>query len=636
MLIFKKLLLLFILTTLIQALTAQTTFKALQYKPQFPKKGGQLQFTYDPSTTSLKSAADIKAAVYVFTEKGPVVHEPAVTKNTNGKYSASFVLDTNAQAMAFVFSDSAKKDNNDNNGYLLPVYDNKNNIASGANISFASVYNSGDFDIKPQPEKALEYAQKVWQQYPALHNETGYLYFSILQKVKKKEAKPIIEKELFKIEAAPKLSEKDYNFLRDSYKNQGNQKKADSLYAVQKKLYPSGEWKRIEKSEAIYNEEDGAKRLALIEDYLEKKQAKDTLYFKKLAAQTCMRLNRLDKFQELTKDMPLSEKASMVNDVAWQLALKNENLALAKSLSQEVTMWVKNQMNNLSENKPPYQTKKEWQENLTGQYKMYADTYAYILYLMKEYKKGFSYAKEVAVDLAKNQDSNFNNTYTLLLEKNAKPSQVKKEVEDMVQSGNATAKMKELLKAAYIAENKSEKGYNIYFARLEEASDLKKREQLSKEMLDEKAPLFKLVNMEGKQVKMEDLKGKVVVADFWATWCGPCKASFPAMQKAVNKYKNEPNVTFVFIDTWEQAEEREKKVKEFIDKNKYNFNVLYDVAKPDEDNAFTVVSDYKVNGIPTKFIIDKKGTIRFKKVGFDGSDESLVSELSMMIELAAK
>jgi len=155
-------------------------------------------------------------------------------------------------------------------------------------------------------------------------------------------------------------------------------------------------------------------------------------------------------------------------------------------------------------------------------------------------------------------------------------------------------------------------------------------------MLDEKAPLFKLVNLEGKQVSIEDLKGKVVVADFWATWCGPCKASFPAMQKAINKYKNEPNVTFVFIDTWEQAEEREKKVKEFIDKNKYNFNVLYDVAKPDEDNSFTVVSDYKVNGIPTKFIIDKKGTIRFKKVGFDGSDESLISELSMMIELAAK
>jgi hypothetical protein len=72
------------------------------------------------------------------------------------------------RAVVFVFFDSTQKDNNDNKGYLLPVYDNANNVVAGVNLSFASVYYFGSFNIKPQPEKALEYAQKEWQQFPAL------------------------------------------------------------------------------------------------------------------------------------------------------------------------------------------------------------------------------------------------------------------------------------------------------------------------------------------------------------------------------------------------------------------------------------------------------------------------------------
>jgi thiol-disulfide isomerase/thioredoxin len=369
---------------------------------------------------------------------------------------------------------------------------------------------------------------------------------------------------------------------------------------------------------------------------LKNNQPQDVFYFKNSAAEICARLNQLDKFKEFTKDIPISKKASMYNNVAWQFALENKNLPFAKSLSEEVTMWAKSQMNNPSEDKPLYQTKKEWHENLTGQYKMFGDTYAYILYLLKDYEKGFAISKEVAVDLAKKQDAPLNNTYALLLEKIGTSSQVKKELEEMVQSGTASAKVKEILKKVYRAEKKSESGYDAYLAKLEEASKIKKKEELTKEMLDEKAPLFKLMNLDGQQINLQDLKGKVVIVDFWATWCGPCKASFPGMQKAVNKYKNAPDVAFVFIDTWEQGDDREKKVKEFIAKNKYSFNVLYDISEPGEENTFTVVSDYKVEGIPTKFIIDKNGMIRFKKVGFDGSDDNLVSEIETMIELAGK
>jgi len=98
------------------------------------------------------------------------------------------------------------------------------------------------------------------------------------------------------------------------------------------------------------------------------------------------------------------------------------------------------------------------------------------------------------------------------------------------------------------------------------------------------------------------------------------------MQKMVAKYKDDPDVKFFFVDTYERGDEKEKNASEFITANKYDFQVLM-------DNEDKVVAGFKVNGIPTKFIIDKNGDIQFKSVGFGGADK-LFNELPTMINLA--
>jgi len=116
--------------------------------------------------------------------------------------------------------------------------------------------------------------------------------------------------------------------------------------------------------------------------------------------------------------------------------------------------------------------------------------------------------------------------------------------------------------------------------------------------------------------------------DFWATWCGPCIASMPAMKTVQEKLIAGGNVAFVFVDTWENVENKKQNAADFMAKNKYPFHVLL-------DEESKVVADFKVNGIPTKFIIDKTGNIRFKSIGFDGNDDALIDEVSMMVEMAA-
>jgi len=145
-------------------------------------------------------------------------------------------------------------------------------------------------------------------------------------------------------------------------------------------------------------------------------------------------------------------------------------------------------------------------------------------------------------------------------------------------------------------------------------------------MMNEPAPAFSLEDLDGNQVSLASLKGKTFVLDFWAVWCGPCVSSFPGMKRVVEKYQDDPSVEFLFVNTWENEEDKRKNALDYITEKGYPFHVLLDT----EDK---VVEAFKVRGIPTKFIVDKNGNIRFTKIGYDGNDEKMIKELGLMIDM---
>ncbi|WCT14363.1 TlpA family protein disulfide reductase [Mucilaginibacter jinjuensis] len=134
--------------------------------------------------------------------------------------------------------------------------------------------------------------------------------------------------------------------------------------------------------------------------------------------------------------------------------------------------------------------------------------------------------------------------------------------------------------------------------------------------LNQAAPDFNLKDFSGKTVSLAALKGKVVILDFWATWCVPCHENFPAMKQITDHYKADADVVFLFIDTREKAPNYIQLAKADMKKHNYDFHVIFDEPGTDgKQNKY--YNTLGMLGIPTQFIIDRQGIIRYKFVGFD-------------------
>jgi thiol-disulfide isomerase/thioredoxin len=154
-------------------------------------------------------------------------------------------------------------------------------------------------------------------------------------------------------------------------------------------------------------------------------------------------------------------------------------------------------------------------------------------------------------------------------------------------------------------------------------------------MLDEEAPDFELADLNGNIVSLKSLRGKTVILDFWATWCGPCLTAFPGMQMAVNKFENDDKVQFLFVNTSEKGADLNNKVSELLKTNNYSFHVLMD-DQMKGTNRYKTAYAYNVLGIPTTVFIGPDGKIRFKKLVSNGNKEQMVEEISIMIDLAKR
>ncbi len=134
-----------------------------------------------------------------------------------------------------------------------------------------------------------------------------------------------------------------------------------------------------------------------------------------------------------------------------------------------------------------------------------------------------------------------------------------------------------------------------------------------------KAPDFKIVDIQGKQVSLSALKGKVVVLNFWATWCPPCKREIPDFVKTYEKYKDK-GLVIIGIAVNSKIDEVKNLVKQY--------KITYPVVMSDSriEQAYG-----HITAVPTTFIIDKQGNLvpGGKRIGMfmEGELEKIVQPL---------
>jgi len=115
------------------------------------------------------------------------------------------------------------------------------------------------------------------------------------------------------------------------------------------------------------------------------------------------------------------------------------------------------------------------------------------------------------------------------------------------------------------------------------------------------APDFTLPNIDGGQVTLGDLRGKIVLVNFWATWCPPCRAELPAIQEA---YQNSDNLVVLGLNFQESPQD----VKSLVAFEGLTFPVLL-------DEGGSVALKYRARGLPTSFFVDPQGIITAVHIG---------------------
>jgi thiol-disulfide isomerase/thioredoxin len=130
---------------------------------------------------------------------------------------------------------------------------------------------------------------------------------------------------------------------------------------------------------------------------------------------------------------------------------------------------------------------------------------------------------------------------------------------------------------------------------------------------------FTLSKLDGGRLPLSSMKGKVVVLDFWATWCGPCRIQHPLYEQVKTRFKDNPNVVFLAVNT----DEDHSLVKPFLDGQKWSQDVVY------EDG---LAGYFRVSSIPTTIVLDRSGELKSRMPGFIA--ERFVEMLSERINSA--
>jgi len=599
------------------------------YLPERPIPGDTITVRFDPAGTGLANAESVEVVAYIYAKGQPKAESLTLQKIEN-HWTGTLETKREARGIVFKYLSGRTVESNQRKGYVILLNHQNGTPVAGAQAGLAEAlggWGTNYADLERDPVRALELFDKDFAAHPEAKREFLASYLGLITRLKKEEGEAIARQELEALAKSPDLTVKDLNTLYSWSVRFKNGENASKYAALIKERDPEGEFVQAERFQGLTKTEDVQKRTELVQKF--KKDFPKSVLIPQLHY---FMLSGFIKKGEYQKAKAYLDQYG--NDANWtsysvlavDMIKNNKELELAEAMAAKAVDMVRRELSTPTIKKPSTLTDKEWKASIDRSLGYVLSAQGAVLLKLGKNGEALKTLQESA-RLTRGGDPETNERYAEALVKAGDPAKAMSEIERFIAAGLGTDPMKEWLKEAYKKSKGSEEGLAEYMAKLDQAAEDRTGGALKKQRLDLPAPDFTLQDLDGKDVSLAGLKGKIVIIDFWATWCGPCLNSFPGMKRAVEKYAQDAEVRFLFINAWERMENKAKKknAADFIARNKYPFHVLLDL-----DNK--VIEAFKVKSIPTKFIIDKNGKIRFQSIGFDGSLDKLVEELRAMIE----
>jgi thiol-disulfide isomerase/thioredoxin len=601
---------------------------ALHISKAHPNPGERLKIQYKPDSASVDST--FSGYYYTLNYQKISAHDLKMT-DSSGIWQTQVSVPDSATAIAFNFKTNDEFDTNENRGFVQPLYTEKGKVIAGAKASKAAFHQKVDRFSKTEVESdsIAKWFRSDMEKNPEIRRKFNTAYARFLLRQNKEKAKKYIKKQTKAYAKDEKLSLEDYNTLIFFNSRLKNKKRVDSLQKVTAEKYPKSRAAQRAFAAKFEQAETFEKKKQIFKAY-EDSIGKDSRFKDKMLytlAQTALKNADKKAFKNyLSQFSPSSRYSYRFNNKAYNLAEKGKNLEIAAIYAKKALDITDPE--NYSRKKSVL-TKKQVQEQMGYSHRSFQDTYAFVLFKQNKIKKAVKLQKQA---LGKGKDPEVNERYIQYLIADRQFEKAEQKSKDFIAEAHSTDKLKGYYKTAYVKNKGSEKGYSDNLAKLEKTGRKKAMKKLKAEMLSKEIPDLKMTDMNGKVVNLASLKEKTIILDFWATWCGPCKSSFPGMKNAVDFYKDDKDVKFYFVNTFqnEKKDARHTKVTNFIEKNNYPFDVVYDQRK---DRDWVSASAFGIDGIPTKIIIGPDGKWRFTKVGFSGSNTKLLKEVKMMVKL---
>lgn len=610
--------------------------KSFNLTPDKPKQGETLKIKFNASKTGLENK---EVSYIIYSVKNGIMNAEEYPMKKNGsEWEGTYKIPDSSQALGLKFIDASGSFSEQvaRETFVVQLFGKNGKALKGTKAAAAYIVGyQGVVNSKANVQEAYKLYKEEFKASPDLVKYYIFNYCMTVNSIEKDKSESIIKSILSNVEKKKELlNEAQITALAGVYRQllkDKDKSKEYEDYAYSK--YPDGSVAENRFSDSFYKTKNDPKTLEeLLQIYCTGHQNADGQGFSSKVGAVISAYCNAGKFEEVKTF--LVKIGFNPNNFKWAWTYGDISRAAAVCLNKGVAKEYTEYFNDLSlkvtgkflkmpKPNPNWLTSNQFMimKNEFASGGVYP-TAVRVYQKYKSSKEALALAEEGL--RMSSFSSELKKLYILLLVDNGRAPEALKMLDELIIAGDKKEDVMKTHKTAYEKVNSGLEGYDTYLNGLTGKAISIIKEKIKNSIISKPAPQFTLKDIDGKKVSLSDYKGKTVILDFWATWCSPCKASFPSMKKAQEKYASNQGVKFLFVNTMERVENPAENAANFIRANNYPFHVVVDAEGK-------ISASYDVSGIPTKIFIDKEGEIRYIAVGFE--EATLQEEIDTVINL---